>query len=297
MKKIFAAILLVSLFCVPSFAGKDDMDLVKKGMQLYQAGQYQESIDILEQALYINPDNFYAAQYSGMAYLKLGDQESALLQFERAYYVNPSPKTKKYIDQLKNKVRGAGVFMLYPVTFEASAALNMGTFYGNSAGYGYYSGGGGYSIGLEIFVSYHIIEWFCLTAGLMYDEKNGNLEGYDYSDPSYSYRGYYLDIPLMADFRVKTPWSDNAEVSFMIGGYIGLISSAAFTPDYYSDPPIDSDGISRTETGFVFGTGAFYYFGKAAVSFKEIMLVGSSNVHNSYDAKTMVFLTSFGVAF
>jgi hypothetical protein len=133
----------------------------------------------------------------------------------------------------------------------------------------------------------------------MYSEKTGSVDSGSYSSTAYYYKGSYLDLPLLADFRLKTGWSDNAEIAIFLGGYIGLITSAHYTPDDYypSPPPIDQGGINNTESGMVFGTGAVYYFGKVAVSLREMLVLGMTNVHDLYDAKTMVLMTAMGVVF
>lgn len=58
-----------------------------------------------------------------------------------------------------------------------------------------------------------------------------------------------------------------------------------------------SAGINRTESGIIFSIGVYYYFGKVAVSFKEILQAGLTNIHNDYDAKTMCYITTMGITF
>ena len=115
MKKHAVIILLIAILVPALMAETEDITLTKAGQKFFEAGKYTEAIEKYDQALMVNPDNYFTFQCSGEAYLKLGDKETALLQFERSYNINPSPKTKQYIDDLRKTIRrSVGILLIRP---------------------------------------------------------------------------------------------------------------------------------------------------------------------------------------
>lgn len=87
----------------PSFAEAHN----KRATVLYLMDQYQESIEMCELVLELNPYHFAAASGMGMCYVKLADYKGALRAFERTLQINPGlTHIQKYILALKDQVSG-----------------------------------------------------------------------------------------------------------------------------------------------------------------------------------------------
>jgi tetratricopeptide (TPR) repeat protein len=79
----------------------------KRATVLYLMDQYQESIEMCELVLELNPYHFAAASGMGMCYVKLADYKGALRAFERTLQINPGlTHIQKYILALKDQVSG-----------------------------------------------------------------------------------------------------------------------------------------------------------------------------------------------
>jgi len=293
LKKIILVFVCV-FFVSGIFADSEEDMFVKKGYAAYKKGNYQEAVDAFDEVLYINPDNLHALRYTAMSYLKLGDKESALLNFERVYYLHPNPKIKKMIDDLKSEVRGGGQFMAYPVTFEIHAAFVYTMPIGEDIDlYNSLYSLDMFSFSGLGFISYNFCDWFALTSGLIYAQKSGTLEDdstYDY----YAFRGNYLHVPIVADFRIESGWSDSMMASLGAGFYLGFGLSGEFLS---GSPPPDPNGMNRTENGFLIQAGTYYYFGSVALVVKELFMVSFSDIYPGYDAKFITSITSIGINF
>jgi len=138
----------------------------------------------------------------------------------------------------------------------------------------------------------HLLEWFCVTTGIIYCEKKGNIfdeSVYDY----YLYKGTFIKIPLMADFRIIPPWFEKSELTLYAGPYISYINSPGLSSDY----TVPDVHFSTWETGVILGTGYYYYFSKIAIVVKQTISIGLSNIINEYNFKTITSFTSIGIAF
>lgn len=304
MKKTFLILAVLSMiFSATALAAEsEDMQLTRAGVALFKAGQYEEAIAKFEDAIVINPDNYYAFQYSGMAYLQSGDKDTALLQFERANMIYPNPKMKKYIDDLKKTVRRSASFSFYPWTFDADISLTNGMLYGNNATL--FSSGSFFSnFGAVVLVNYNINEWFSVTSGGMYTKKTGGLkimEDLYYSSWNLEYSANGIDIPLYARFRFPIPWSDKADASFGAGPYISVLTGAKGVVNEYfssSSETVLKEGFASTESGVSMLFCTTYFFGKLGMNFMEILSFGLTDVHKDFDAKTFSFITTLGVSF
>jgi tetratricopeptide (TPR) repeat protein len=79
----------------------------KRATVLYLMEQYQESIEMCELVLELNPYHFAAASGMGMCYVKLADYKGALRAFQRTLQINPGlTHIQKYILALKDQVSG-----------------------------------------------------------------------------------------------------------------------------------------------------------------------------------------------
>jgi len=189
---VLALILSVSLACAETL----DMKWIKYGTKMYKAGQYEKAILAYEKAIEVNPDNSYAYQYMGYAYLQLKDNVTADEDFQRAYDILPTPALKKQIDALDEKVFGEGKFMLYPITFEVFGGMGMDL---GTLSYSY-----GFSNMLRYggMVSYHVCSWFAVKSGLIV--------------------GWGVDVPVLARFSYRLPWNNRTIVGIGAGPYINF---------------------------------------------------------------------------
>jgi Flp pilus assembly protein TadD len=64
-------------------------ELLQRGLALYQRGEYQQSIDVWQQALAINPQSARAFNNIGTGQIKLGQYEQAQAMFRRALSLEP----------------------------------------------------------------------------------------------------------------------------------------------------------------------------------------------------------------
>jgi hypothetical protein len=292
----FLALLLLILTSVV-LAESEDIQLTRAGIDYYKAGNYQKAVELFEQAVIVNPDNFQPFQYSAMAYLQLGDRETALLQFERAYNIFPNPKIKKYIDDLKKTVRGAPSLGSYPLTFDLILSLTSGFLHGNSATS--YMGSYFSNIGGCALVSFNFNEVFSLASGIICSNKSGGIaQAGSYYDSFIKYSAQSYDFPLYARFRFMMPWSDRNELSLAVGPYLGIFYRPSAVISYYGETsPSGLTGFANSETGVSFFVSTAYYFGKISCNFFELISFGLTNIHPDYDAKTCSIITGMGVGF
>ena len=64
-------------------------DLLQRGLELYQRGDYQQSVNVWQQVLAINPNSGRAFNNIGTAQMKLGQYEQAQGMFRRALSLEP----------------------------------------------------------------------------------------------------------------------------------------------------------------------------------------------------------------
>ena len=64
-------------------------ELLQRGLSLYQRGEYQQSIDVWQQVLAINPNSGRAFNNIGTAQMKLGQYEQAQGMFRKALSLEP----------------------------------------------------------------------------------------------------------------------------------------------------------------------------------------------------------------
>jgi len=62
----------------------------KKGLDLSEAGKYQEALECFEKAIEINPKEEIAWYNKGVALTNLGKHQEALECFEKAIEINPN---------------------------------------------------------------------------------------------------------------------------------------------------------------------------------------------------------------
>ncbi len=195
MKKIPIIIALLFVYAAAAYAADKDVQWIKYGLSQFKKGMYEKSVISFEQAIAANPENSYAYQCMGHAYLRLKDNEMAVEYFQRAYDIMPSPALKKQIEALDQKVFGEGKFMLYPLTFEAFVGMGFDTLsmtYEDFFGLKY----GG-------MVTYHFINWFGVKAGAVMRNKA-------------------FDIPAVARFSYRLPFNSRTIMAFSFGGYAGF---------------------------------------------------------------------------
>lgn len=193
-------------FFIISAPASDETAYVKNGIRLYKAGHFQKAIVSFQKALNINPENYYALRFSGEAYLKLDDKDSAVEFLQRAYDIKPNPALKKKVAETGLRVYNEGRFFLYPVTFELMLGIavdwglmfNYGEIYDNMFRYG----------GL---VSYHFNEWFDLRAGVLL--------------------GWGADIYAMPRFSFESPFQTAGIFGIGAGGYANIGSPASGVSD------------------------------------------------------------------
>lgn len=91
MKKIFFLCIGILFFAVgpPAFAQSDDA-LINEGIRQYQLENYEEAIEILEQARAEAPQSAVAAYFLGMAYKQVMDYPKALTALEQALTLKPA---------------------------------------------------------------------------------------------------------------------------------------------------------------------------------------------------------------
>lgn len=77
----------------------------KRATVLYLMEKYQQSIEMCELVLELNPYHFAAASGMGMCYLKLADYTGALQAFERSLRINPGlTHIQEYIKALRKQL-------------------------------------------------------------------------------------------------------------------------------------------------------------------------------------------------
>ncbi len=238
-------------------ADTKDMQWVKYGISMYKSGQYEKAVLAYEKAIEINPDNAYAYQYMGMAYLALKDNDMADEYFQRAYDLRPTPALKKQIQALDEKVFGEGKYFLYPVTFELyiGTGIDLGTFTDTAI-----DSGGNYNPFSNILryggmVSYHFCNWFDVRSGMII--------------------GWGADIPVLARFSFKSPWNSNSIVGIAAGPYVN------------AGAPVNLG----TDMGVVFSGDWRYVFGSMAIVGTDMIEIGLAK------ATRFAELALIGVAF
>lgn len=81
----------------------------KRATVLYLMEKYQESIQLCELVLELNPYHFAAASGMGMCCVKLADYRGALAAFERTLRINPGlTHIQRYIVALRDQLPGEG---------------------------------------------------------------------------------------------------------------------------------------------------------------------------------------------
>ena len=68
--------------------GPED-ELLQRGLALYQRGEYQQSVDVWQQVLAINPQSARAFNNIGTGQMKLGQYEQAQAMFRKALSLEP----------------------------------------------------------------------------------------------------------------------------------------------------------------------------------------------------------------
>uniref|UniRef100_A0A383W4N5 Uncharacterized protein n=1 Tax=Tetradesmus obliquus TaxID=3088 RepID=A0A383W4N5_TETOB len=90
----------------PSFAEAHN----KRATLLYLMHRYEESIEVCQLVLQLNPYHFGAASGMGMCHLQLEDHPAALAAFQRALAINPAMEPiQTYVAALKAKLADDGI--------------------------------------------------------------------------------------------------------------------------------------------------------------------------------------------
>lgn len=241
MKKNLAAVIVfILLFSTHVFALAKDMQYVKLGIKMHKTGQYEKAIISYEKAIEINSDNPYAYQYTGEAYLKLGEKELAIENLQRAYDIKPTPALKKRLEGLMDFTRGEGRFFMYPISFDVligaagDSAANIGTVRSFTELLKYAG-----------FVNYNFFTWLGVRGGLM-------------GGPG------VIDVPVMArlsfqvisgSYSYSNKGSEFDRGLYMMtginfGGYLNL----------------DGYGVSGIAPGMIIGIDGRMFFGSWAIS-------------------------------
>lgn len=89
IKKAFILLVLVGVFLVQTACFAGDKDLLIKGLDLYEKGEYTQSIAPLNDYLTNHPQNYSAMCLLGMSLCKKGDIKEAIQVFNFAVNVDP----------------------------------------------------------------------------------------------------------------------------------------------------------------------------------------------------------------
>lgn len=79
------------------------------GVQYYNAGQAEASVQYFEAALQLNPSLWEAHQYVGGILYQQGRAAEAMAHYERMVAINPDPQLKQWLESLKTEA-GGGLF-------------------------------------------------------------------------------------------------------------------------------------------------------------------------------------------
>ena len=178
-----------------------------------------------QKALGINPNNYYAAMYCGLTYIKKNDNTNALAYLKKAYALNPTPQVKERIDSMggneqaqsrqnnEDKEDNQQYYKVdSPVKFNKKFGINFSGL-SESAQHKIYSSKTGFMGGLAFIYGYG--ELFSVQAELLYTQKGASV-----LNTKYSLEMDYVEIPALIKInffplkRVMTGIYAGPEVDF-----------------------------------------------------------------------------------
>lgn len=92
-------LLLLSVLCLSAYAQQDDAEtFYKRGMQLAQAGKYEDAINLLDQSIALKDDEYVSWYNRGILKLRLDRDEEAIPDFNQTIKLKPDYK-KVYLSR------------------------------------------------------------------------------------------------------------------------------------------------------------------------------------------------------
>ncbi|HDQ26724.1 MAG TPA: tetratricopeptide repeat protein [bacterium] len=248
---------------------------INRGNSLYKQGLFSGALISYKKALKLNPENYAANLYAGMACVKTGDKEASVIYLSKAHSVKPSARTENLLAGLGAGPSKDGHFGInenrgFIRPFIKAGAMHSSMDDSQNIISGIFSFTGGAGIMLSFGSP------FSFQTEVLYVQRGGEQDGKESGKIKYSFD--YIELPVY--FKISIVPYPKYILSTMLGASAGLNTRAVFsaldgTADYSSEVQKMNYGLmAGGQSSYPMGNGrlfveARFYYGLSDIFISE----------------------------